>query len=397
VRRPAIYELRGETKVSGLVGLAGGLSPEAFPAAARIERIDEDNERTVVSVDVESTEGARTSLLDGDMLYVPKVLAEVQDSVTILGHVQRPGVVEFRPGMRLTDLLPSATHLLQGADTGYILVRRENERKRAHVISANLREAWVSPGSAENLRLQARDTVHVFSLAFGRQRVIEPLLEELELQSSVGEPFQQVSVSGTVKAPGAYPLEPEMRVSDLIRAGGDLSEEAYTLRAELARYEVIDGEFRTSDVIDIDLGAILLGDESADLQLKEHDNLRISTIPQWDTLWSVTLQGEIQFPGTYRIRRGETLRQVVARAGGLTDAAFAEGAIFLREALREREQQQIDNLARRLEADLTTLSLETLDTTGAQAMETGQSLLRQLREVEAVGRLVIDLEQIAAL
>jgi protein involved in polysaccharide export with SLBB domain len=261
VRRPAVYELRGETSVSGLVGLAGGLSPEAFPAAARIERIDDDKQRTVVSVDVESKDGANTSLSNGDILYVPKVLAEFQDSVTLLGHVQRPGVVEFRPGMRLIDLLPSANHLLQGADTGYILIRREDERKRAHIVSANLREAWTNPGSAENLQLQARDTVHVFSLAFGRQRIIKPLLEELELQSSVGEPFQHVSVSGTVKAPGPYPLEPGMRVSDLIRAGGDLSEEAYTLRAELARYEVVDGEFRTSEVIDIDLGAILLGDQ----------------------------------------------------------------------------------------------------------------------------------------
>jgi protein involved in polysaccharide export with SLBB domain len=396
VRRPAIYELRGETTASGLVGLAGGLSPDAFPAAARIERIDEDNERTVVSLDVESADGQRKTLLDGDMLYVPKVLAEVQDSVALVGHVQRPGMVEYRPGMRLTDLLPSANHLLQGADSGYVLIRRENEDKRAHVISANLGEAWANPGSVENLRLKARDTVHVFSLAFGRQRIIEPLLEELELQANVGEPFQQVGVSGTVKAPGVYPLEPDMRISDLIRAGGNLSEEAYTLRAEVARYEVVDGEFRTSAVIDIDLDAILRGDVAADLRLKEHDNLRISTIPQWDTLWSIALDGEVRFPGVYRIRQGETLRQVVARAGGLTDNAFAEGAIFLRETLREREQEQIDNLARRLEADLTTLSLETLETTGAQALETGQALLRQLRDIEAVGRLVIDLEQIAA-
>jgi protein involved in polysaccharide export with SLBB domain len=141
---------------------------------------------------------------------------------------------------------------------------------------------------------------------------------------------------------------------------------------------------------------VLSGDKSADLLLNEHDNVKISTVPQWDTLWSVQLEGEVRFPGEYRIRRGETLRQVLERAGGLTDAAFPEGAIFLREALREREQEQIDALARRMEADLTQLSLETLETTGAEALETGQNLLEQLRELEAVGRLVIDLEQLAA-
>jgi protein involved in polysaccharide export with SLBB domain len=396
VRRPAIYELRGKMNVTDLVDLAGGLLPEAFPAAARIERIDEDDERIVVSVDVESAEGGNKKLLDGDMLFVPEVLVEVQDSVTLVGHVQRPGAVELRPGMRLTDLLPSASYLLQGADLGYVLIRREDDQKRVSVVSANLQHAWANPGSSENLVLRSRDMIHVFSLAFGRQRIIEPLLQELQLQARIGEPFQQVSVSGSVKAPGMYPLEPGMRVSDLVRAGGNLAEEAYTLRAELARYEIIDDEYRRAEVIDIDLGSILRGDEAADLALEEHDNLRISKVPAWDTLWSVSLEGEVRFPGVYRIRQGETLRQVVARAGGLTDNAFAEGAIFLRETLRQREQEQIDNLARRLEADLTTLSLETLDTTGAQAMETGQSLLRQLRSTEALGRLVIDLEQIAA-
>jgi protein involved in polysaccharide export with SLBB domain len=91
VRRPAIYELRGETRVDELVGLAGGLRPVAYPAAARIERIDDDNRRVTVSVNVESAEGARTIMADGDTLYVPEVLSKLQDSVVLAGHVQRPG------------------------------------------------------------------------------------------------------------------------------------------------------------------------------------------------------------------------------------------------------------------------------------------------------------------
>jgi protein involved in polysaccharide export with SLBB domain len=396
VRRPAIYELRGETRANELVALAGGLRPVAYPAAARIERIDTKNRRVTVSVDIESAEGARTAMADGDTLYIPEVLPKLQDSVVLAGHVQRPGAMQLRQGMRLADLIPSANYLLPGADTGYILIRREDTQNQVSVVSANLDDAWSNRGSSENIALRARDTVYVFSLAFGRQRIIEPLLEELNLQARVGEPFSEVSISGSVKAPGTYPLEDGMRVSDLILAGGRLSEEAYTLRAELARYDIVDGEYRTSDVIDIDLDAILRGNREADLFLQEHDNLRISTVPEWDSLWSVTLEGEVTFPGTYRIRRGETLRQVLQRAGGLTAGAFPEGAIFLRESLQEREQEQIDALARRLEADIATLSLEARDTSGVQALETGESLLRQLREIEAVGRLVIDLEQLSA-
>ena len=396
VRRPAIYELDGETTVREVVRLAGGMRADAFPGAARIERIDSANRRTIRSVDIKTADGGAVSLRDGDTLYVPEVLSRLEGSVTLAGHVHRPGAFELRPAMRLTDLLRSAAYLLPGADTGYVLVRREDDMNRVSVVSANLRAAWAQPGSVDDVRLQARDTIHVFSLAFGRQRTIQPLLEELQLQARADQPLAEVSISGSVKAPGIYPLEEGMRVSDIIRAGGSLSEDAYTLRAELARYEVIDGEFRTSEVIDVDLEGILRGDDSADLVLQEHDNVRISTVPAWDSLWSVTLGGEVTFPGTYRIRRGETLRQVLERAGGLTEAAFPEGAVFLRRTLRDREQEQIDALARRLEADLATLSLESRDTGGREALDTGESLLRQLRELEAVGRLVIDLEQLAA-
>ena len=109
-------------------------------------------------------------------------------------------------------------------------------------------------------------------------------------------------------------------------------------------------------------------------------------------MWTVSLQGEVRFPGEYRVRRGETLAEVLQRAGGLTDKAFPEGAIFLRESLREKESEQIEMLARRLEADLATLSLQSAAEGGTQTIDTGTALLEQLRNTEAVGRLVIDLD-----
>jgi protein involved in polysaccharide export with SLBB domain len=397
VRRPAIYELVGQSTISEVIRLAGGLLPEAFPNAARLERINAERVRVVISVDADSAEGAASAVTGGDTLYVPEVLQDLNESVVLAGHVQRPGPYQWREGMRLTDLLPSALDLIPGADADYVLVRREDgASRRVHIISAMLSAAWADPRSVENVTLQARDSVHVFSLAFGRQRVIAPILEELQLQSSFGEPFNQVQVAGRVRASGTYPLEPGMRVSDLIRAGGNLAEEAYTLEAELTRYEIIDNEYRATDVFDIDLDAILRGFEAADLLLKAHDHLSISTVPMWDSEWSVTLDGEIKFPGEYRIRRGESLRQVIDRAGGLTDEAFAAGSIFLRQSLREREQEQIDLLVRRLEADLVSLSLQTADSGGATTLSTGRVLLDQLRSAEPVGRLVIDLEQLAA-
>jgi protein involved in polysaccharide export with SLBB domain len=291
------------------------------------------------------------------------------------------------------DLIGTANAVKQGGDLDYILIRREDPvNHRVSVVSSNLRTALAEPGSGANLALQPRDTVHVFNLAFGRQRAIQPILEELLLQSRIGEPYAEVSITGQVKASGSYPMEPGMRVSDLIRAGGNLAEQAYSLRAEVARYGVVNDEYRNTEVIDVDLDSILRGDVSADFLLQEHDNLRISKLPDWDTLWAVQIEGEVKFPGEYRIRQGETLRSIVNRAGGLTDEAFPEGAIFLREALRKREQDQIETLARRLEADLTSQSLESDGAASSEIMSTGRSLLAQLRSTEAVGRLVINLQ-----
>ncbi len=393
VRRPAIYETNGRASVADVVKLAGGLTAEAFGRGARIERIDANKDRTVLAVNLTSDDAKSIAVQTGDTLLIPEVLPEIDNAVMLSGHVHRPGGRPWRSGMRLTDLIATTDELKSGVDTHYLLIRREIERGQPlQVLSANLAAALSNPIGPENIRLESRDTVHVFSLSLGRQRVVGPLIEELELQSSFDAPSRRVEISGNVRAPGIYPLESQMHVSDLVRAGGNLSEAAYALEAELTRYSVGANGTRNTEVIDINLDAIRQGDEAADLLLREHDYLIINRSPEWDTTWTVSLEGEVKFPGKYRVRRGECLADVVRRAGGLTSAAFAEGAVFLRDTLRKQEQEQLETLARRLEADLVSLSVQSSNSGGSDTLATGNALLDQLRNSEAVGRLVIDLE-----
>jgi protein involved in polysaccharide export with SLBB domain len=397
VRRPAIYEARDETTLGQAVALAGGLRPDAFPAAGTLERINAEKERSVLSVNLDVAAGRSIQIRNGDTLMIPRVLEDLTDTVVVQGHVRRPGPREWRNGMRLSDLIPSLSALKPGADANYVLIHRKNTAdNRIETISADLAAALTAPQSEHNVRLESRDTVYIFDLAVGRQRVIAPILEELRLQSRLGSSYQEVRVVGSVRAPGAYPLHDGMRISDLVRAGGSLAEAAYTTDAELTRFSVVDGEFREKEVIDVDLNAVLRGSPEANLVLSPYDHLNISAVPDWNSDWSVSLEGQVRFPGEYQILRGETLSELVERAGGLTDSAFPEGAIFLREELKQREREQFEALARRLESDLATLSLETLEETGTEALTVGQSLLTQLRTTEPVGRMVIDVEQIVA-
>jgi polysaccharide export outer membrane protein len=394
VNRPAIYEVLRLTSAADLVGLAGGLTPEAFPGGARIQRIEENGERTVLSVNLGNESANSIRVRTGDTLLIPEVLPEIENAVVLAGHAHRPGNFPWRPGMRLTDLIESTEELKPGVDTNYVLVRREGKRgEPIEALSASLSAALQAPGADNDILLEPGDTVNVFSLALGRQRVVEPLLEELELQATIDSPVQQVEVSGNVRAPGVYPLESGMRISDLVRAGGNLSEGAYALEAELTRYSVQPGGGRETEIVKVDLYAIRRGDENADIELNEHDYLIIKRIPDWDSIWTITLEGEVVFPGSYRVRRGETLAEVIKRAGGLAPGAHPEGAVFLRESLREKEQEQIETLARRMETDLASLSLQAADSGGSDTLSTGRVLLDQLRNTEAVGRLVIQLDR----
>jgi protein involved in polysaccharide export with SLBB domain len=311
--------------------------------------------------------------------------------------------VQYRSGLRLTDVIPSADELKANADQRYVLIRREEPgTRRVQALSADLSAAWRAPTTGANPLLAPRDRVYVFDLETGRRAILDPILQELKLQAVSTEPSQIVRVSGRVRVPGEYPLEQGMTVSDLIRAGGGLSEEAYGGEADLARYEVRDGQSRKTDVVKIDLGRAVAGELSADLVLAPFDFLVVKEISQWSAQETVRLEGQVRFPGEYPIERGETLRSVIARAGGLTPLAFPQGSVFTRESLKERERRQVEILVDRLKQDLGTLALQATQTSGGsaqQASETlaiGQSLLTDLRNAEPVGRLVIDLDRIMA-
>src|SRR3569623_3841247 len=141
--------------------------------------------------------------------------------------------------MRLSDLIPSANDLLPRSDLDYEVIQRElPPDQQIRALSTSQRLALAQPGSAADIQLQPRDDVRVFSFTEDRGEAIKELNAELKQQASKEQPLPVVAVDGRERFPGTYPLEDGMRVSDLLRAGGQLDEAAYTLQAELTRYEI---------------------------------------------------------------------------------------------------------------------------------------------------------------
>jgi polysaccharide export outer membrane protein len=413
VHRPAIYEVRNESSVADVVQLAGGLTPEADTAKVALTRIDTGLHRVVLQVDLSGAAGTSETVRNGDALRVSRLRPTLDAGVLLQGHVYTTGAFAYHQGMRLTDVIRSVHDLKLSADLHYVLIRRElPPDRRVTVLSADLAAALQAPGSPADVPLMALDRITVFDLQSSRDRVIQPLLDELNLQSNIGYPDEVVRIDGRANVPGSYPLEVGMTVRDLIRAGGGLSDAAYGGSAELTRYKVINGDSRRTDLIHVDLAAVLHGDPAANLRLEPYDSLSIKGIQAWTEQEDITLSGQVKFPGRYSIKQGETLKSVLLRAGGLTEYAFPEGSVFTRQELRAREQKQLDLLAERMEKDIAFAALQgvALNASGAAgvagaggaggaggattALTVGRSLLTQLRQSRAIGRLVINLPRL---
>lgn len=395
VMRPAIYELKGGGTIADLIQMGGGLTPRADRQNAALVRIDPQQHRVVVNINPSSPALSEQPLRNGDELQVLRLRPQLDSGVTLKGYVYRPKYAAWHQGLKLTDVIGSIDELKPNADENYLLIRRElPPNRRIVVLSADLAAALRAPGSAADVPLMPRDVIQVFDLETSRESVIQPLMDELRVQSNLTQPVQIVHVDGRVKVPGDYPLEDGMRVSDLIRAGGNLDSAAYGMHAELSRYVVQNGEQRRTEVLPVDLAAIRAGSADADLKLQPFDRLSIKQISGWTEQDQVTLRGEVRFPGTYTIKPGETLRSVVERAGGLTSQAFPAGSVFTRAELKKREQEQLDRFAERMRMDIAEEALEAARGNNAgstAALSIGQTLLQQIKSAKAVGRLVIDL------
>ncbi len=394
VRRPAIYEIKGESTVADLVQLAGGLTADADTSKAMLTGFNEEHRRKVLAVDLAAGVHSQP-LRNGDLLSVARLRPTLDSGILVQGYAFAPGAFAWHQGIRLSDVIHSVDELRPNADLHYLLIRREMPPdRRVSVLSVDLTAALAAPRSQADPELMPRDRITVFDLASGRDQVIQPVLNELRLQGSADQPSQVVQVDGHVRVPGTYPLESGMTLSDLVRAGGGTADEAYGGKAELVRYRVVNGDVRRTELVNIDLAAALRGDATANLRLQPFDTLSVREVPEWGNQESVTLRGEVRFPGNYTIRRGETLKSVIGRAGGLTAYAFPEGSVFTRDELREREQEQLNMLGDRMQRDVALLALQAAgagQAGAANAFSVGQALLGQLRSYKAVGRMVIDL------
>nr|QFF90662.1 OtnA protein [Vibrio parahaemolyticus] len=230
-----------------------------------------------------------------------------------------------------------------------------------------------------------------------RRTLLAPVLLQLQQQSRLGLAPQIAEVFGEVKYPGRYPITPRMTISTLIEAAGGLTYNAFTINAELARTVINSKDERASiDVERIDLRQAIQGSTADDAIIVGRDRLNILGKPNVKLQSTVTLQGEVRFPGTYTVRQGETLGELLERAGGLTEFAHPQGAIFTREALRLQEQKLLNKYAADMRAETAKKTFRADSNIGSVISDPDKTLkfVEEASRSKALGRMVVQLNRI---
>jgi protein involved in polysaccharide export with SLBB domain len=383
VKRPAIYELKaGETTLATVIDDAGGFTAAASLSHIRIERIDANHQRETVTLPDSGNQssqpdnGAISKFLvkDGDRVRIDPILPYSQRAIYLAGHVVRPGRLAFTDGMRLSDVLRSYQDMLPEPAVRGEIVRLISPDLHAETIDFNVPDVLI--GNA-NIDLQPFDTVRIF----GRYQVDAPV----------------VTVRGEVLRPGKYPMSQGMTAAQLVRMAGGFKRDALTESADLTSYDVTNGEGIVENLTTVQIGAALSGaDRHADVVLKPGDILAVHQITNWANIGeSVTITGQVRYPGSYGFQDGERLSSVLRRAGNFLPTAYPMGAVLIRTQVKELEQKSRDELVRQIETNSAeaTLSPSLASSGGAtelQAIKAQQNqVIADLKNHPPTGRMVI--------
>lgn len=314
VRRPAVYELNGETSLEDAVELAGGILPAATLKHVEVQRLVEHEKRTMLSLALPADgdplnvekQLAGFKIQAGDEIHIFPIAPYNESIVYLQGHVLRPGKYSYHEGMKLTDVLASYKDLLPEPSAHYGEIIRLNAPDfHPSVESFDLTAAMADPASAP--KLQPMDTVRIFSrFAF--------------------EAPPEVSVDGDVRMPGIYRLSGEARLRDAIFLAGGVAPDASLESAQLFRSEA-DG---TMKIFSVNLSAALSGSPSANILLNPRDRLLIHHNLSLSDPATVSITGQVAKPGKYPLTSNMHLQDLIQAAGGLKRSADPQAADLTR-------------------------------------------------------------------
>ncbi|TAG29169.1 MAG: hypothetical protein EAZ35_11490 [Sphingobacteriia bacterium] len=311
VKKPAIYEcLTGDCLRDIIYGYAGGFTDQANKQKISIERIG-DTSRTMVDVTLDQIDLQKVK--SSDYITVGTILDKYDNRVKIGGAVYFPGSYSLEKNTALVSLLKNA-RLKENAFVNRALLYRVNEMGETTVKAVNIRELLAGK---ENIALRNNDSLQVFTKS------------QLEQASTV-------TITGEVNSPGIFPYSQGILLEDIILLGGGLTDRASLKEVELLRRIRRDTSMADTSVYNsifkFNLSdSLVLKTTSLAIALEPYDIVNVKNLPRNKGVGSVTIKGEVLFPGTYQLNtKNDRVSDLVRRAGGVLTSGSIASAVFLR-------------------------------------------------------------------
>jgi polysaccharide export outer membrane protein len=455
VTHPAKYELKENETLKNLLEYAKGLKYSASKYGFYVKRYKDNFSTKILRIDY--NQASNFKLNDGDQIYVYKIDKVYKESIYFLGNVVRPGERELPKDHSLKNLIQKEIKkfTLKGVflkDTlfDYVLIKHHTknlniEVKRINFLNIlqgksdyklsnndeiyflNKYNSNIKPyvkitgktvsrpgkygyykglkvvdliriagsGPYEKIRVTTYDPKNLlpYTKFVDENYELKPFDHIELLDYYLFHKLKYYYLKGEVNLPGKYPLNKELLLSKAIDLAGGFSEKAYKEHVEVLRYFVKNNK-RMRKIIDVNQN------DFDKFKLKADDEITVFKIPNWDKQRVVTLKGEVKFPGNYIIEKGEKLSSVLKRAGGFTDKAFIEGALFTRLSLKRNEIKRMKDALMKLSQEITYISINDRSGESDKAKRSNpnlitllQTLKEQVKNYKPIGRLVIHLNK----
>jgi polysaccharide biosynthesis/export protein len=375
VNQPGIYELKAGTTVGAALEGAGGLTSLAGSTRAVLERIDDHSSRQVEEFHLDAN-GLEETLKDGDLLRIFPISPKFENAVTLRGNVAQPGRFVWKHGMRISDLIPSRDSLLTRnywmehnrvpQETAAIAARRRQSNPEDSTHSA-------TSGSSES--------------ALGREGTGNS-------QSEIDSGMNREGNEGGVSEDGP----PKYSIVESIAANNT------EINWDYAVIKRLDDHDLSTRLIAFHLGNAIDHPDSADNQaLLPGDSVTVFSradiaLPVEKHATIITINGEVNAPGLYRVNPGETLRDLVRRAGGLTPHSYLYSSRLTRISTQQQEEEQLRQSTEKMQSELTAKYANSPPQPGQSAadqqaqLSMQQAAIARLATVAASGRVIMNMK-----
>lgn len=387
VGHPAIYEVKDGTTLGDALKLADGLSPIAVRNQAVVERVAVGSALNVLRISMDP-EGLKTLVRNGDLIRLLPIVSRFENAVTLRGNVADPGRFPWKQGMRLSDLIP---------DKEFLLTRDYWKGRNAlGTAEERIDDSYLDP-SDTSLQTSTNDEGPGRPQASGGAAPgsstvpvsYQDQKQNTQADTSLGAATGPENVAPVRTFNPRYTVQPSVP----------------EINWEYAVIERTDRNTLTTRTLAFNLGKLVLTqDQTQNLELLPGDVVTIFSkadfsVPRHQQRKQIRIEGEVAMAGIYTVESGETLRHVLARAGGLTLDAYLYGAQLTRESTRREQQKRyndfLDQLEREVNEAASNLSSRVTSPQQAATAQTSvasqRDMIERLRKVPMNGRIVLNM------